>query len=64
MGVITNGPMANFVPEIAVFELFLFDSREQVYNVLDGPVGQELLDTLSSRSKRVGFCRTWVQKSH
>lgn len=48
MGVITNGPIANFVPEIAVFELpFLFDSREQVYNVLDGPVGQEVLDTLS-----------------
>ncbi|MEX0382780.1 TRAP transporter substrate-binding protein [Spiribacter sp. 1M153] len=47
MGVITNGPVANFVEEIAVFELpFLFPSREAAYEVLDGPVGQDLLDEL------------------
>jgi tripartite ATP-independent transporter DctP family solute receptor len=47
MGVITNGPVANFVEEIAVFELpFLFPSREAAYQVLDGPVGQDLLDEL------------------
>lgn len=47
MGVITNGPVANFVEPMAVFELpFLFPSREAAYAVLDGPVGQELLDQL------------------
>lgn len=48
MGVITNGPVSNFYPEIAVLELpFLFGSNEEVYQVLDGPIGQELLDNLS-----------------
>jgi tripartite ATP-independent transporter DctP family solute receptor len=47
MGVITNGPVANFVEEIAVFELpFLFPSPEAAYRVLDGEIGQELLDKL------------------
>ncbi|MEW6624098.1 MAG: TRAP transporter substrate-binding protein [Bacillota bacterium] len=49
MGVITNGPIANFLPEIAVFEMpFLFASPEEAYKVLDGPVGQQLLDKLST----------------
>jgi len=48
MGVITNGPVANFVEEMAVFELpFLFPSNEAAYSVLDGPIGQELLDKLA-----------------
>jgi tripartite ATP-independent transporter DctP family solute receptor len=48
MGVITNGPVANFVEEMAVFELpFLFSSPEAAYGVLDGPIGQELLDKLA-----------------
>ncbi|QNI04393.1 DctP family TRAP transporter solute-binding subunit [Halomonas sp. SH5A2] len=48
MGVITNGPVANFVEEMAVFELpFLFPSPEAAYEALDGPIGQELLDKLS-----------------
>lgn len=47
MGVITNGPVANFVEEIAVFELpFLFPSPEAAYKVLDGEIGQELLTAL------------------
>ncbi len=47
MGVITNGPVANFVEEIAVFELpFLFPDRESAYAVLDGEIGQELLGEL------------------
>jgi len=49
MGVITNGPVANFLPEMAVFELpFLFNSPEEAYAVLDGPIGQELLDKLET----------------
>jgi tripartite ATP-independent transporter DctP family solute receptor len=48
MGIITNGPVANFVEEMAVFELpFLFSSPEAAYGVLDGEIGQELLDRLS-----------------
>ncbi|MBZ5487697.1 DctP family TRAP transporter solute-binding subunit [Halomonas aquamarina] len=48
MGVITNGPVANFVEEMAVFELpFLFPSPEAAYSVLDGEIGQELLDKLA-----------------
>ncbi len=47
MGVITNGPVANFVEEIAVFELpFLFPSAEAAYAVLDGEIGQEILAAL------------------
>lgn len=49
MGVITNGPVSNFYPQIAVFELpFLFGSNADVYKILDGPIGQELLDNLST----------------
>ena len=48
MGVITNGPVANFVEPMAVFELpFLFASPEEAYSVLDGPIGKELLDKLA-----------------
>ncbi|WP_299233056.1 TRAP transporter substrate-binding protein [uncultured Halomonas sp.] len=48
MGVITNGPVANFLEEMAVFELpFLFPSPEAAYEALDGEIGQELLDRLS-----------------
>lgn len=47
MGIITNGPISNFVEEIAVFELpFMFESLEQAYEVLDGPIGKELLAKL------------------
>lgn len=47
MGIITSGPFANFVPEMGVLDMpFLFASNEDVYKVLDGEVGQELLDKL------------------
>ncbi|MFG6667690.1 TRAP transporter substrate-binding protein [Halomonas sp. HNIBRBA4712] len=47
MGVITNGPVANFVDAFSVFELpFLFPTAEDAYEVLDGEVGQEILDQL------------------
>jgi len=48
-GVITNGPIGNFLPELAVFEMpFLFASPEEAYKVLDGPVGKKVLDKLDS----------------
>ncbi|MCR4424581.1 MAG: TRAP transporter substrate-binding protein [Firmicutes bacterium] len=47
MGVITNGPVSNFLPRIAVFELpFLFSSPQDAYKVLDGPTGKKLLGEL------------------
>ena len=49
MGVITNGPIANFLPEIAVFEMpFLFGTPEEAYYVLDGPIGQKVLKDLEA----------------
>jgi tripartite ATP-independent transporter DctP family solute receptor len=49
MGVITNGPVANFLPELAAFEMpFLFASPQEAYKVLDGPVGQKVLDKLDT----------------
>lgn len=49
MGVITNGPIANFLPEIAVFEMpFLFSSAEEAYKILDGSIGQDMLKKLET----------------
>ncbi len=49
MGVITNGPVANFLPELAAFEMpFLFASPQEAYKVLDGPVGQQVLAKLDT----------------
>lgn len=49
MGIITSGPFSNFVPEMGVLDMpFLFSSNEDAYKVLDGEVGQELLDKLEN----------------
>ncbi|MDM7480793.1 TRAP transporter substrate-binding protein [Halomonas sp.] len=49
MGVITNGPIANFVNEFSVFELpFLFPDADAAYSVLDGEIGQEILAKLEN----------------
>ena len=41
MGIITGGPVVNFLPSFGVLDLpFLFSSPEHAYKVLDGPVGQ------------------------
>ncbi len=45
MSSVAAGNMAGFVPELQVFGVpFLFQTREQVYSVLDGPVGKDLAD--------------------
>jgi len=42
---VSVGVMENFAPKMKVFGLpFLFRDREHSFQVLDGPVGQELLD--------------------
>jgi len=49
MGVVTCGPIANFVPEISVFEMpFLFASPEEAYKILDGSVGDQMLTKLDN----------------
>ena len=46
--IITSGPFVNFAPEMGVLDMpFLFSSNEEAYQILDGEVGQELLDKLS-----------------
>jgi tripartite ATP-independent transporter DctP family solute receptor len=41
MGIITGGPVVNFLPSFGVVDLpFLFSSPEHAYKVLDGPIGQ------------------------
>lgn len=45
---VSTGPIASFSPTIGVFDLpFLFKDRETAYKLLDGPIGQELLASLS-----------------
>lgn len=45
----STGPMSGFVEEITVVDLpFLFRDAEHAHNVLDGEVGQDLLDKLDS----------------
>ncbi len=45
MGIITSGPFVNFVPEMGVLDMpFLFPDNESAYKILDGEIGQELLD--------------------
>ena len=49
MGIITSGPFVNFVPEMGVLDMpFLFASNEEAYQILDGEVGQELLDKMEN----------------
>ncbi|MDR2179720.1 MAG: TRAP transporter substrate-binding protein [Synergistaceae bacterium] len=41
MGIITGGPVINFLPSFGVLDLpFLFSTPEHAYKVLDGPVGK------------------------
>ncbi|HHV06620.1 MAG TPA: DctP family TRAP transporter solute-binding subunit [Firmicutes bacterium] len=46
----STGPMSNFVPEIGIVDLpFLFRDREHAYAVLDGPIGQNLLEKFEAK---------------
>ncbi|WP_096199028.1 TRAP transporter substrate-binding protein [Bacillus sp. FJAT-45350] len=47
----STAPIANFVPEFTVFDFpFLFPSSEVADEVLDGEVGQKLLDMLDAQN--------------
>jgi tripartite ATP-independent periplasmic transporter solute receptor, DctP family len=42
-GIITNGPIINFVPRFGAIDLpFLFRNPDHAYKVLDGPIGDKL----------------------
>ncbi|MCB0439213.1 MAG: TRAP transporter substrate-binding protein DctP, partial [Mangrovimonas sp.] len=42
---VSVGVMENFAPKMKVFGLpFLFRDKQHAFNVLDGPIGKELLD--------------------
>ena len=49
LGIITSGPFVNFCKEMGVLDMpFLFASNEEAYKILDGEIGQELLDKLEN----------------
>ena len=49
LGIITSGPFVNFCKEMGVLDMpFLFANNEEAYKILDGEIGQELLDKLES----------------
>lgn len=46
----TSGPLGNFVRETEILDIpYLFRDAQHAYAVLDGPIGQELLDKLTAR---------------
>jgi tripartite ATP-independent transporter DctP family solute receptor len=52
--VTANGSVTNFVPGMGVLDLpFLFRSRDHMYSVLDGEVGDELAKRLEARGFRL-----------
>src|SRR5262244_2683586 len=56
---ISVGPMGPIVPEFNVFNLpFLFRDTAHMEKVIDGPIGQELLDkvTNSPQTRLIGLC--------
>jgi len=51
MAAVSTSPLPGIFSEIMVFDLpYLFSSEEIAYEVLDGPVGQEVLDMLRERT--------------
>lgn len=51
--VTSTGPLGGFVPRMFVVDLpFLFRDREHAYQVLDGPIGRELLDAFSAKGMK------------
>lgn len=56
LAVVSTGPMSGFSPAFLVLDLpYIFPSYESAYRVLDGEIGQGMLDSLS-KNKLKGFC--------
>ncbi len=50
MAATSSAPVTSFLPEMTVYDLpFLFVNRDHAYKVMDGPIGQEMLDKLKSK---------------
>jgi tripartite ATP-independent transporter DctP family solute receptor len=50
MAATASAPVTSFLPEMTVYDLpFLFTTREHAYKVMDGPIGQEMLDKLKTK---------------
>jgi tripartite ATP-independent transporter DctP family solute receptor len=50
MGIITGGPIINFLPSFGVLDLpFIFSTPEHAYKVLDGPVGQGFIKEMEGQ---------------
>ncbi|MCG2777085.1 MAG: DctP family TRAP transporter solute-binding subunit [Desulfobacterales bacterium] len=48
LATITCGPITTFDPLFGILDMpFLFESKEQAYRVLDGPIGDKFLDSLA-----------------
>ncbi|ALS23707.1 MULTISPECIES: DctP family TRAP transporter solute-binding subunit [Paenibacillus] len=51
MAAVSTGPLPGIFKDSMVFDLpFLFNNEEQAYAVLDGPVGQELLQNMAAQT--------------
>lgn len=49
--VVTAGPLGSFVPQFSVLEMpFLFEDVEHAYEVLDGEIGQELMEMIDQQA--------------
>ena len=46
----SSGPLGNFVPEVKIFDIpFLFRDYDHARKVMDGPIGQGILDKFKSK---------------
>lgn len=61
--VTANGSVTNFAPEMGILDLpFLFESREHMYSVMDGEVGNKLRGVLEDRGFHLlGFYEAGVR---
>ncbi|KGK82248.1 C4-dicarboxylate ABC transporter substrate-binding protein [Desulfosporosinus sp. HMP52] len=51
MGALSSGPLPGVFPKIMVFDLpYLFSTQKAAYEVLDGPVGKEILDLMKAET--------------
>lgn len=54
---VSASPLSQFNKQIGVLSLpYLFKDKDQMFRVLDGPIGDKLLSNLAADSKMVGLC--------
>lgn len=51
MAALSSGPLPGIFPQIMVFDLpYLFATQKAAYEVLDGPIGKEILDLMRTKT--------------